>query len=497
MSDIAIQKSSDATAVCLACGLHHAEDAPCPVGLRNHAPATSAILPNGTIVGGRFEIEMVTHRSGMSTIYRAVDRTGQPGTVAVKQLSVSGLSADELKEARSWLAREAGLLSSLKSPHLPELYAAFSEGDNHFVVMPYLVGKTIQERVESGGPLPEPVVRRWVRTLTEVLAYLHSQDPPIIHRDLKPSNILVLPDNRLILLDLGVARPASRGIPGTAIGTPGYAPPEQYQGLADERSDLYALGATMHYMLTGYDGDQAAPFRHSPVRSLRPDISPAVDTLVTALLELAPANRPASAGIVGSRLDMVPVLAVREVYARSLRRYLSVGAALTTPAAGLSFLSIVTTIAVPGALLTIPPLIALIVLWGRSLSHLSGPTSFYDATQGQAEAGAATYDADALRRAHLQAGDIGSDVTIPGSDAAVALAQRRAHLALKIPLSLGLLLWIVAPLALGWTVAVLWLLCLIPLLAGWRAAVRRSQRQQRVIEEAGALLHQRDRALPP
>ena len=141
---------------------------------------------------------------------------------------------------------------------------------------------------------------------------MHSQDPPVIHRDLKPDNILLLGfkrraangfpipntwvcDGRIILLDLGVARPLVRGAVGTAIGTPGYAAPEQYQGFADERSDLYALGATLHYMLTGYDAESEAPFRHPPIRQLRPDVSPAVDDLVTEMLRIDPRGRPVSA----------------------------------------------------------------------------------------------------------------------------------------------------------------------------------------------------------
>jgi serine/threonine protein kinase len=89
---------------------------------------------------------------------------------------------------------------------------------------------------------------------------------------------------------------------GTAIGTPGYAPPEQYQGLADERSDLYALGATLHYMLTGYDAEHEAPFRHPPIRQLNPAISPATEKVVTNLLQVAPDRLPPIASAVRRQL---------------------------------------------------------------------------------------------------------------------------------------------------------------------------------------------------
>jgi hypothetical protein len=474
-----------AAAACVACGLHHAEGAPCPVAAALSIPAPNHVLPSGTLVGGRFELEVVTNHSGMSTLYRAVDRREQFGTVAVKQLSIGGLSPEEQEEARSWLAREAGLLSSLKNPHLPELLAAFSEGDNHFLVMPYLVGKTIKDRVESEGPLPELDVMRWARTLATVLAYLHSQDPPIIHRDLKPSNILVLPDNRLILLDLGVARPLSRGTVGTAIGTPGYAPPEQYQGLADEWSDLYALGATMHYMLTGYDADQRKPFRHPPVHTLRPDINPAVNDLVMALLEIAPADRPLSAGIVGSHIDMMPILAVRQQYERAIRRYLVVGSPLVALTGLLSLLAATAGLAAPGSLVPAAALVALVFLWGGPVTRLLNLPTIFAWQPGPTQVGAAAHHDETIRLALLRAGNMGSDGAALNQDALVVRARKRIYWALKIPLTLSLLLLAASPLAYAWMVMLPWLLFLIPLVLGWRSAVQSSSRQQRVLEDAG------------
>jgi len=217
--------------------------------------------------------------------------------VAIKHISVRGLSPAEQAEGRGWLAREAGLLSSLGNPLLPDLIAAFSEGDEHYVVMPFLEGKTLKEHVVQSGPVPLSDLLRWARALINLLVHLHGQDPPIIHRDLKPDNILIRPDGTLMVLDLGVARPLIRGMSGTAIGTPGYAAPEQYQGLADERSDLYALGATLHYMLTGYDAEHEAPFRHPPVRQLNPALGPVTEAFVGWLLCLAPNQRPQSARI--------------------------------------------------------------------------------------------------------------------------------------------------------------------------------------------------------
>jgi serine/threonine-protein kinase len=126
------------------------------------------VLAPGTLLAGRFAIKEVTHRSGMSTVYMARENGGV--RVAVKHVSAAGLSAEEKAETVHWLAREAGLLSSLHNPHLPELIAAFSEGDDHYVVMPYLEGKTVKELVARDEPLPEAHALHWAESLAEVLA---------------------------------------------------------------------------------------------------------------------------------------------------------------------------------------------------------------------------------------------------------------------------------------------------------------------------------------
>ncbi len=300
---------------CTRCGLAHAASRPCPIA--PSLPISNSImpLPSGTIVAGRFRIERVAHRSGMSTVYQAVDLRNQGAFVALKELNARGLPTEERAEALTWLAREAGMLSTLSDGRLPKLLAAASEDDRHYVAMPFIQGETLEDRVRREGPQPEITVLGWGRELAALLRYLHSQDPPIVHRDLKPANVLLRPDGALALLDLGVARAVQRDVTGTAVGTPGYAPPEQYQGLADERSDLYALGATLHRALTAYDPDREAPFRHPPVRDLNPEVSKETAALVSSLLQVASAQRPATAPAVLTVLTG----AMRGAFARAYR----------------------------------------------------------------------------------------------------------------------------------------------------------------------------------
>ena len=277
---------------CARCGLVHPAGQPCLVLPDLPLPSQPAPLPAGTILGGRFRLQSVAYRSRATTVYRGVDMRQQGRAVAVKELHPAALPQEERAEASSWLAREAALLSTLSDPRLPQLLAAFDEGGRHYAVMPFLDGQTLEDRIVRRGPQPEPLVLRWGLELASLLAYLHEQDPPVIHRDLKPANVLLRKDGTLVLLDLGVARRLDRAAPGTAVGTPGYAPPEQYQGRADERSDLYGLGATLHRALTGYDPEHAEPFRHPPARDLNPAIGPETALLLAGLLEVAPSSRP-------------------------------------------------------------------------------------------------------------------------------------------------------------------------------------------------------------
>jgi hypothetical protein len=307
---------------CATCGLPHGPGTPCPIVGRLPVLAANLTLTPGLVVGGRFRIVGIAHRSSMSTVYRAVDERTRFQPVAVKEFSGAGLPDDERVEALKWLAREAGLLSSLHEQHLATLIAAFSEGDRHYLVMPYLAGETLKELYERVGPLPEIDVVHWAKSLADILIYLHGQDPPVIHRDLKPANILLRPDGQLMLLDLGVARPLHHGEVGTAIGTPGYAPPEQYQGLADARSDLYALGATMHFLLTGYDAERAVPFRHPAVREINPRVSRAMERLIGRLLNVAPELRPSDAITVRNHLvnlDVYGITVVSALYANMMQ----------------------------------------------------------------------------------------------------------------------------------------------------------------------------------
>ena len=233
---------------------------------------TGTLAPQFTL-GGRYVILRRVGGGGMGAIYQAADNRIPGKTWAIKEMSDTAITNPlEKEQALVAFRQEAMLLAHLDHPNLPNVTDHFTEGGKQYLVMDFVEGMTLTERLEQagGGPLPMDEVLHWARQLCDVLAYLHNQSPPIIFRDLKPGNVMVTPDGTVKLIDFGIARlfkPGKRT--DTAFfGTAGYAPKEQYgKGQTDARSDVYALGATLHHLLTGQDPVDH-PFDFEDLRSL-------------------------------------------------------------------------------------------------------------------------------------------------------------------------------------------------------------------------------------
>ena len=162
-----------------------------------------------------------------------------------------------------------------------------------YLAMDFVRGEDLEEVIRKHpGGLPEQQVLEWADEICDVLGYLHNHKPePIIFRDMKPSNVMIEPDGKVKLIDFGIAKVFERAERGTQIGTPGYAPPEQYQGLATVESDIYALAATLHHMLTGRDPRDEPPFSFPPVYGLKPTISKRTSEALQKALQMNPDDR--------------------------------------------------------------------------------------------------------------------------------------------------------------------------------------------------------------
>ena len=256
-------------------------------------------LPSGLTLKRRYRILRKIAQGGMGAVYEANDTDAPAGTRwAVKEISPASMPPTERSQSIADFRREAQILATLQHPNLPHVVETFEELGKHFLVMEFVAGRTLLNTVEGQTDyLPEERVRVWARQLFEVLHYLHSQRPPIIYRDLKPANIMLVEGTeRIKLIDFGIARfhKAGKNRDTEAFGTAGYAPPEQYgKGQTDQRSDIYALGATLHHLITRHD-PSLNPFNWLPIRRYRNDISPQIEAAIMRAVNLDPQKRFAS-----------------------------------------------------------------------------------------------------------------------------------------------------------------------------------------------------------
>lgn len=291
------QESSADKKFCSSCGeaLPTSVSAP-PRGDGGPPPSGSKLLPPDTLLQGRYRITKLIGQGGMGAIYMAKDTRFPNRVCAIKEMLDHFTDPEQRAISTQNFHREADLLSSLRHEGFPEVYDRFTEGNRHYLVMEYVDGIDLEQKLlQNDGPFDEAMVLGWATQVCDLLSYLHHQNPPIIFRDLKPANLLLNRQGRIYMVDFGIARFFNPSTKGTMIGTQGYAPPEQYRGQVEPRSDVYALAATMHHLLTERDPQGEPPFSFPSVRSMNPRVSTAVERLIMKALQNEAENRFASA----------------------------------------------------------------------------------------------------------------------------------------------------------------------------------------------------------
>ncbi len=258
-----------------------------------------------------YQIVRMIGYGGFGAVYQA-EVSRQPGTfVALKE----SFDSAEIEN----FAGEFAVLHTLDHPNLPRYREIFEEQGNGYLVMEFVPGQSLAEVLEAeGGPLLESQVLGFALQLCDVLDYLHHQNPPILHRDIKPANIRLTPGGRIKLVDFGLFKQGTHSMVTSRIGlSPAYAPLEQHpltRGHTDERSDIYALGATLYHLLTGQVPPPAADrikVDRDPLSSpqeINPQLSPGVaSALLRALSPMQAERYPTVAAfkqaLIGARMQ--------------------------------------------------------------------------------------------------------------------------------------------------------------------------------------------------
>ncbi|MBX5455463.1 MAG: protein kinase [Thermogemmatispora sp.] len=267
---------------------------------------TTGLLPANVLLRGRYKIIAQVGKGGFGAVYRATDLLLANRTLAIKEMSQQYLSSKELQEATAAFQHEALLLAGLIHPNLPRIYDHFSENGRWYLVMDFIEGETLEERLSQTPDrrLPLDEVLRLGLQLCDVLNYLHSRQPPIIFRDLKPANIMLTGDGHLYLIDFGIARLFKPGQSKdtTALGSAGYAAPEQYgKAQSTPQTDIYALGATLHQLITGQD-PSLSPFTFAPFPQ-QDAAHRRLEALVMRMVQTEASRRPGSIQEVKAELE--------------------------------------------------------------------------------------------------------------------------------------------------------------------------------------------------
>ena len=252
------------------------------------------ILPAGTLLNQKYIIKELIKSGTMCTIYLAED-SNSGKAYAIKEYSPFETLLEQEKEYTiTKVLNEFNLLYEFNSSQIPGAEEYFTVNEYYYLVKDYIEGKDLEsilkERGKPGLPLKDVI--NWGVQICEVLEYIHNYTPPIVYRDLKPSNIMVKDsDNTIALIDFSLASffyESLSNVPRTKIGTAGFMPPEQFLGKISPASDIFALGATIYYLLVG---ELQVLYGYKPMHSINEEIPEELDIIVQRSLQARAEDR--------------------------------------------------------------------------------------------------------------------------------------------------------------------------------------------------------------
>lgn len=263
-------------------GFSHTQMFEDELGKRFSAPTFVPLEPGRQLRSSTLKVLRQLAFGGFAAVYLAEDSIN--GTVVLKESVVPDSQNNALRDkAREMFAREALTLRSLNHPGIARVYDYFVEDERSYIVMEHVDGINMRQLVAQQGVQSEARVIAWATDVSEILTYLHEQSPPVVHRDVTPDNLVLTNLGEVKLIDFGASNQYLGTATGTLVGKHAYMPPEQIRGKSKPASDVFALGATMHYWLTGVEPEPLSTSH--PVR-VKPDVSAEMDALVAAATQM-------------------------------------------------------------------------------------------------------------------------------------------------------------------------------------------------------------------
>lgn len=266
---------------------------------RRYNPTAFMPLDPGIFLhDGKLKVIRQLATGGLSAIYLA---QLEDQKLAVLKEAVLPEDASETVRAKAseLFAREAQLLAKIDHPNIVKVMEYFVEDGRHYMLMDYIPGQDLRQFIRQNGAQRETIVVDWGIQIVNIMKYLHELDPPIIHRDLTPDNLVLRDDGNIVLIDFGAANEFISKGTGTFVGKQSFIAPEQFRGKAVLQSDIYALGCTLFFLLTGQEPEA---LDCSSPRQMNENISPELDELVQCCTQLDAKDRFQSAA------QLLPVL---------------------------------------------------------------------------------------------------------------------------------------------------------------------------------------------
>jgi serine/threonine protein kinase len=217
-------------------------------------------LTENLVVGDdRYRVKGALGVGGQGAAYEAIDQVSEDTVVLKEFLLPIYVDMSVRKDVLESFESEARILKHLQHDQVVKLRDFFVEDHRAYLVLEHIDGQSLREKVSKDGALSQTEAIGLAEQMCSILTYLHSQQPPVVHRDFTPENLILRHDGVLKLIDFNVARQVESNATGSVVGKPAYLPPEQFRGQPVSQSDIYGMGATLHFLLTGKEPEPISP----------------------------------------------------------------------------------------------------------------------------------------------------------------------------------------------------------------------------------------------